>query len=159
MVGAAVSIYARKTRLEESTRFWGQETITALQLGERMELRPRGNATFRPVELTGTPGLGHLRRLLLDERNYDWQSESPEAALQDCGSSESGKPRCVQLRLTDPTAKRVGTVEIDLDLDGGWIGPSDGSRRVRASERARPKLANYFRTIISVEQKRYDFRD
>ncbi len=159
IVGAAASIYARRTQLEQTTQFWGQETITALQLAERIELLPRGAAEFQTVELTGTPGLGHLRRMLLDERNYEWSTEGAGSALAACGETPMEKPRCIQLRLSDPTGRRVGTIEIDLDLVGGWIGPSDGSRRVRATDRVQPKLANYFATIISVEQKRYDFRD
>lgn len=159
IVGAAASIYGRRTRLEQTTRFWGPETITALQLAERIELRPRGSAQFEPVELSGTPGLGHLRRILLDERNYDWTSESAKAALSDRGDKSNDEPPCLQLRLTDPTGKRVGTIEIDLDLADGWIGPSDGSKRIRASERVQTKLKNYFETIIRVEKLRYDVRD
>ncbi len=159
IIGAGVSIYARKTRLTETTRFWGQETITGLQLAERIELVPRDSSDFPTVDLSGTPGLGLLRRLLLDERNYDWTTESDERALVDCEVETPGKPSCVQLRLTDPTANRIGTIEIDIDLKDGWIGPSDGSRRVQASERVRPKFGNYFSTIINVEQKRYDHRD
>ena len=159
ILGAAASIYARRTHLEQTTRFWGQETITALQLAERIELRPRGAADFPTVDLTATPGLGHLRRLLLDERNYDWSSESVGPALENCSKTKTDQPQCVQLRLTDPTGNRVGTIEIDLDLIGGWIGPSDGTRRIRASQRVQPKLASYFSTIITFEQKSYDFRD
>lgn len=159
IAGAALSIYARKTKLEQTTRFWGQETITALQLAERIELRSRDASSFAPVDLSGTPGLGHLRRLLLDERNYDWATEGEGSALADCGKPKADRPRCVQLRLTDPTANRVEPVEIDVDLDTGWIGPSDGSRRVRATERVQPKLSNYVATIVTVEQKRLDFRD
>lgn len=160
IVGAAGSIYARKTRLEQTTRFWGEETITALQLAERIELLPCGNSDFRPVELTATPGLGHLRRALLDERSFDWESESSDAASDMCQPPQPDEPpNCVQLRLTDPTAHRVGTVEIDLDLATGWVGPSDGSRRVQVTEWVQPKLRNYFATIINVEQLRYDLRD
>jgi len=159
ILGAAASIYARRTQLEQTTRFWGQETITALQLAERMQLLPRGASDFEPVELTGTPGLGHLRRALLDERSFDWQTEVGRSALENCGKQTSDPPQCVQLRLTDPTAHRVGTIEIDMDLAGGWIGPSDGSRRVQATEWVQPKLRNFLATIISVEQKRYDLRD
>jgi hypothetical protein len=159
ILGAAASIAMRRTRLEQTTRFWGQETITALQLGERMELRSRGGSRFEPVELTATPGLGHLRRALLDERNFDWQSESTGSALESCPQEDSGMLQCIQLRLTDPTAHRFAAVEIDMDLASGWVGPSDGSRRVRTLKRVQPKLHNYFKTIINVQQKRYDLRD
>lgn len=164
ILGAVGSIYARRTQLEKTTEFWGQETITALQLGERMWLLPRGDSEFDPVELTATPGLGHLRRLLLDERNYDWSSSGPGNALENCGQSDSSQAdpmqsRCVQIRLTDPTAARFEPVELDIDLADGWIGSSNGSKRVRLSERARPKLSNYFPMIMNVQQKRYDHRD
>jgi hypothetical protein len=159
IIGAAASIYLRRTQLEQTTRFWGPETITALQLGERMELLARGSSDFEPVELTATPGLGHLRRLLLDERNFDWPTESGGSVSEKCQKSDSDSPQCIQLRLTDPTAHRVGTIEIDIDLAGGWVGPSDGTRRVRATERVQPKLRSYFSVIINVRQKRYDLRE
>ena len=163
IVGSLGSIYARKTRLEESTRFWGQDTITALQLGERIELLPAGDADFPPVELTATPGLGHLRRALLDERNYQWDTEVARPALEYCGQSGDEPTEqfteCIRLRLTDPTGNRFETVEIDIDLGGGWIGPSDGSRRVQATTYVQPKLQNYIGTIVNVEQLRYDLRD
>jgi len=157
-VGAAASIYARRTRLEQTTRFWGAETILALQLAERIELLPRGNESFEAVNLAGTPGLGHLRHLLLDERSYDWATESKSNVVECCGEVGSNGPGCIQLRLTDPTANRIGTVLIDLDLQGGWIGPSDGSRRVQTTPWVGPKLRNYFKTIMTVQQKRYDHR-
>lgn len=159
IIGAAASIYMRRTRLGETTRFWGQETITALQLAERMQLLPRGGSDFEPVELTATPGLGHLRRALLDERNFDWQTEETASVAEICSKKASDAPRCVQIRLSDPTAHRVGTIEIDIDLAGGWVGPSDGSRRVQATTWVQPKLRNYLATIMTVEQKRYDMRE
>ncbi|MGB7325984.1 MAG: hypothetical protein WBD31_14005 [Rubripirellula sp.] len=174
IVGAWASIKARKTQLGETTRFWGPETIMALQLGERIEIRPRGVSDFEPVDLTSTPGLGHLRRALLDERHYDWTTETASPVLEMCanpGDTEAdqlgkdgpfaGKntPTCLQLRITDPTGKRFEPVEIDLALVGGWAGPSDGSRRVRTTEWVRPKLYNWFATIMNVQQTRYDLRE
>ena len=159
IVGAAASIYARRTSLEETTRFWGAETIMALQLAERIDMLPRGQETFEPVNLAGTPGLGHLRHRLLDDRNYDWETETIASVAECCSEVDEDRPGCIQLRLTDPTAKRMGTIEIDLDLEGGWVGPSDGSRRVRTTDWVKPKLQNYFKTIRSVEQKRYDLRE
>jgi hypothetical protein len=158
IVGAAASVYLRRTQLEQSTEFWGLDTITALQLAERMELLARGDARFDPVELSGTPGLGHLRRLLLDERNYDWQTETRGSVSAKCDQVKSDALQCIQLRLTDPTAHRFGTIEIDIDLSHGWIGPADGSHRVRVAERVLPKLQSYFSVIITVEQLRYDER-
>ncbi len=67
-------------------------------------------------------------------------------------------PTCLQLRITDPTGHRFSTIEIDIDLINGWIGPGDGSQRVRMSERLQTKLKNYFATVIHVKQKRYDLR-
>jgi hypothetical protein len=159
IVGAAASIYFRRTRLEQTTRFWGTETIMALQLAERIELLPRGQETFEAVDLAGTPGLGHLRHRLLDDRNFEWETETATSVADCCGEIQEDRPGCIQLRFTDPTAKRMQTVEIDLDLEGGWVGPSDGSRRVRTTDWVQPKLQNYFKTIRSVEQKRYDLRE
>lgn len=162
IVGAAGSIYARRTRLEETTRFWGEETITALQLAERMELLPRGNADFEVVELTATPGLGHLRHALLESTHFDWTTETDASVSELCQGApdpEMKTPQCVQIRLTDPTANRIGTIEIDLDLAGGWVGPSDGSRRVQATYWVKPKLRNYIATILNVQQLRYDHRE
>lgn len=158
VLGAAASIYARRTRLELTREFWGPETIASLQLAERIELLPRGRETFDPVDLAGTPGLGHLRRRLLDQRSYDWESESAGSALQECGPAADEGVGCIQLRLTDPTAQRFDTVEIDLDLVHGWVGPSDGSRRVKTTDWVQPKLKNYFKTIINVQQLRQDQR-
>ncbi|TWU48535.1 hypothetical protein Poly51_44350 [Rubripirellula tenax] len=165
VVGAWASIHARKTQLGETTRFWGQDTITALQLGERIEIRPRGASTFEPVDLTSTPGLGHLRRALLDERHFDWATETEGAATEMCGQVESDAdaaseaPGCLQIRITDPTGHRFEPIEIDLALDGGWVGPSDGTKRVKVTDWVQPKLKNWFKTIMSVKQKRYDDRD
>ena len=159
IVGAAVSIVGRSTKLDKTTQFWGEEVILALQLGERMELRPRGRETFTPVDLSGTPGLGHLRRLLLDERNYDFTTPGEGNAMEDCGEPIEKKPRCIQLRLTDPTAHRFDVVELDLNLETGWVGTSDGQRRIRVLERTLPKLRKYFETTITVQQLRSDFRD
>jgi len=158
VAGSCLSILGRRTQKVKTTEFWGESSITAFQLGERMILLPRGNETFEPVELSGTPGLGHLRRLLLDERNYDWSSVSTGQALGDCGEPVPKKPRCVQLRFTDPTAHRFDSLEVDIDLQTGWLGPSDGSKRIKLLDRTKPKLAKYFETTITVEQLRSDFR-
>ena len=157
---AAISISIRKTKLEQTTKFWGPETITALQLAEKIELRPIGSSDFEPVDLSGTPGLGHLRHALLDDRGFEWNTKSLGAAAERCQNPpEEGAVSCVRLRLTDPTAKRIGTIDLDLDLVGGWVGPGDGSKRVQATEWVRPKLMNYFQMIVNVQRLRYDQRE
>ena len=152
-IGAGLSIYARKTRLTQSRQFWGDATITALQLGERIQMKSIGQREFDPVELTATPGLGHLRHALLDERNYDWSTVQKSGFADTCGNEESF---CVQLRLTDPTAHRFEPVEINLDLKTGWIGPSDGSSRVKSKKTK--ALEKFLGTLVTVEQLRYDLR-
>ncbi len=154
IAGAAMSIIGRRTKLEKTSKFWGDTTIIALQLGERLELRPRGNERFDPMDLSGTAGLGHLRRLLLDERNYDWNSVSEQPTMDDCGEPVPRKPRCIQIRLTDPTANRFELIQIDVDLKTGLVGPSDGSKRVKLIERKRSKLAKYFETVVTIEELR-----
>ena len=113
---------------------------------------------FPDVELTGTPGLGHLRRALLDERNFDWPSETTDATVL-AKSAGQDEEFIVTLRLTDPTAKRFETVQIDIDLNTGWIGHVDQSHCVRFAERKRSGLKHYLVTIMNKEKNRYDMRE
>lgn len=159
ILGAAGSIYARRTHLDETTRFWGDETILALQLAERMQLMVPNDSDFKTVELTGTPGLAHLRHTLLESTHFDWATETEASVAELCGKQDSELPQCVQIRLTDPNGNRVGAIEIDIDLKNGWVGPSDGSRRVQATEWVQPKLRNYIATLLNVRQTRSDLRD
>jgi hypothetical protein len=155
IIGAAGSIYARRTRLEKTTEFWGAETITALQLGERIQMLSLAGRQFDPVELTHTPGLGHLRRLLLDERNYDWSSVSGHPVTQHCQGDD---PLCVQLKLSDPTAKRFEPIELTIDLQNGWLGNSEGTRCLQIADRKRTALRKFLEQLITVQQQRYDHR-
>ena len=155
IIGAAGSIYARRTRLEKTTDFWGPEAITTLQLAERIEMTAISGRSFPDVELTGTPGLGHLRRLLLDERNYDWSTVAETAIQQHCQGQDAF---CVQLRLTDPTAHRFETMELAVDLNNGWVGRAEGSSCVQIAARKRNALRKFLVQLITVQQKRYDER-
>ncbi len=155
ILGAAGSIYARRTRLQKTTSFWGQDTITALQLGERIQMFAISGRQFPAVELTGTPGLGHLRRLLLDERNYDWSAVSKSGIEQRCDQQDS---YCIQLRLTDPSARRFEAKQITIDLNDGWVGQSEGSSCVQIVARKRNALAKFLEQLITVQQRRLDDR-
>lgn len=155
IIGAAGSIYARRTRLEKTKEFWGQDTITAFQLGERLRMLPISGRQFDPVELTGTPGLGHLRKLLLDERNYDWSSVSQTSIDEHCGQKEAF---CVQLRITDPTANRFQPIEVTIDLQSGWLGNPNSPQSVQIAERKQNALRKFLEQLINVQQLRYDHR-
>jgi len=170
---ALLSVQARKTQLGRTTEFFGSETIQALQLGDKVMLAARGDQTFPPVELTAFPGLGHLRRALLDERHYDWETEQslpisemftkvpdPVESLQGMEpADEKPKPRFVQLSFSDPTLKRFPPALIDVDLATGFVGPSDQPKRVQVNERVRPALRHQIELLMTVKLKRYDDRD
>ena len=155
IVGAISSIYARRTRLEKTTEFWGPETILALQLAEIIELDAGLGESRKTVILSGMPGLGHLRRALLDERNFLWETEQDAPISEVCASAEA---RCVVLRLTDPTAQRFDEIRIQIDLNSGSMGPAQGSKRVQANERVRPALRHFLDTVMTYDQQRYDER-
>lgn len=161
LIGASVfalaSIYARRTRLGETTRFWGPGTIQAIQLGDHVMLKPLQGSDFEPVELTAFPGLGHLRKALLDERHYQWSTENDRGVSQFCDETEDAK--CVRLEFSDPSLNRFETVRIDLELTQGVVGPADQSRRVSVNDRVRPALEHQIGLLMRVKQKRYDRRD
>ncbi len=157
VIGAYFSITGRRTKIEKSTAFWGQETITALQLGERFEIIPIDSERKEPINLTAMPGLGLLRQALLEDRNYEWDTQGNRPLSERIADSET-KER-IRFRLTDPNGKRFEKVELDLDLDSGWIAAGDGSKSVRINAHTRPKLKNFLSTVMHAEQKRYDFRE
>lgn len=158
--GAGISIYARRTRLEKSTRFWGNDVITALQLAEEIELlpslepNPETGKVPPPVRLSGMPGLGHLRHVLLDERSYHWETELAEPI-----STHGDDPAFMVLRLTDPTAKRFPEINIALALDSGWIGLQNGQKQVQLNERFRTAMPNFLKRIANYEPLRSEMRE
>lgn len=155
VAGAFGSIYARRTQLQKTRDFFGPDTITALQLSDRLSMRPSAGDAWQPVELTATPGLGHLRKALLEETHYVWESASDQSVTSASGVAPE---QCVRLRFEDPTGKRVPTIELDLELDGGWIGPADGSKSVRVLPRAQGALKYQLELLRNVKQKSYDRR-
>ncbi len=155
--GAYLSIIGRRTPVDKTTEFWGQKTITALQLGERFAITAVDNRDEKPVDLTAMPGLGLLRQAFLDDRNYEWESAGDAPFESRISQNESSET--IRFRISDPRGKRFDTVELDLDLSSGWIGDSAGKRSVRMNEHIRPKLRNFLNTVIHAERKRYDFRE
>lgn len=169
---ALASVAARRTSLARTTEFFGPDTITALQLADRVELLPGEGQSFEPVDLTGTPGLGHLRRALLDDRHYVWEtSREGETADNDEASRRDGRQReadpaegsaeepfRVRLRFADPIGKRVPVIELALELEEGWVGLADESRRVRLNARVRPAVRHQLKMMSNVRQQRFDQR-
>lgn len=151
------SVGARRTRLGETTRFWGEETITAIQLGDHVMLLPRAGSDFEPVELTAFPGLGHLRKALLHEDHYEWATEQSASVEDLCAAEE--ETQCVRLEFSDPSLHRFEPARIDIELKRGIIGPVDEPTRVAVNDRVRPALQHQIGLLMRVKQKRYDQRD
>lgn len=76
----------------KTTEFWGPEAISAFQLAPMVKLEIRDGKEPAEVDLTGMPGLGHLRHALLEQRHYEWDTEA-------AASVESS---VTQYRLTVP---------------------------------------------------------
>ncbi len=186
--GTALSIWARKTRLEQTTAFWGPEAIEAFQLAAEVELfgsptdasetadasetgPPSENAVpadagagadadaaaedaAEPVRLTGMPGLGHLRHVLLDDRSYDWETvaDQPVRAIADA------EGEIMVLRFSDPEAQRFPPASVAVDLGEGRVGPEEGRRSVRLNERFRNALPNFLRRVANYEPLRAEMR-
>ncbi|WP_372894870.1 hypothetical protein [Stieleria sp.] len=155
--GAALSIWARRTRLEQSTQFWGPEVIEAFQLAAEIHLisqpdQPASEA--QPLRLTGMPGLGHLRHLLLDDRSYIWDSVRDEPIR-----SRLNESSCMTLWFSDPEAKRFPDAKVIIDLDQGWIGKQDGNQQVQLAERFRNALPAFLKRIADFEPLRVEMRE
>lgn len=154
---AAASVYLRRTRLEKTRAFWGPETIRALQSGETLRLiippgsplleespRDEGASAAGGVtaDLSGSPGLGHFRHALLDERHYDWSTEQAVAIDE----VDVANPEFVTVELTGPPADIVPS-RLQLELSQGWVGPADGESSVRLTRRVRPAIRNFVVTL------------
>jgi hypothetical protein len=185
VIAAVGSVYARRTRLEKTTEFWGAEAIVALQSSPHVILRlepeptawvdDRGSPVMpneaaeesastpvfatppaadpRTIELTGTPGLGHLRHALLDERHYDWQSRSDSSVE----SLRTAQTQFATLTFTDPE-DRFPTATIQLELNSGWVGPLDVADRVQLLPRVHPAVRHFLTLVSNAQQAHYDNR-
>lgn len=207
ILGAVAGVWARRTRLEKTTAFWGADAIRAMQLGPRVTLRlepvglpapenlptptltetaelsettglsepaaktdeasdpgsasPPASQT-KEIDLTGVPGLGHLRHAILDERHYDWETRSDKTIE----SLRSGDSRIAYLTFSDPLGK-IPASTIALELTGGWVGtpPSpttdpaaNGNRSVRLIPRVQPAIRHFLVVISNAQKTYYDRR-
>lgn len=157
---AAASVYLRRTRLEKTTAFWGPDTIRALQSGETMRLIiPPGSPLLEDAptgepdtaergavaDLSGTPGLGHFRHALLDERHYEWSTEQAVAIDE----LDVADPEVVTIELSGPPSD-IAPTRLQLELSEGWVGPADRESSVRLTRRVRPAIRNFIITLQDI---------
>lgn len=155
---AGASIYFRRTQIELTKKFWGDDAVTAMQLAPYVSLQFDSDGDKKPVDLTGTPGLGHLRHSLLEQRHYLWETEVAESLE----SLASPKAKFATLVFSDPRTDesvKVPTARLRLELTGGWVGTSDGSRRVQLIERAQPAVRHFLTMLRNAQQNRYGDRE
>ncbi len=179
-VAAVASVYFRRTQTEKTTEFWGPAGITAFQLAPMVKLEILDGKEPGEVDLTGMPGLGHLRHALLEQRHYEWETESAESmeartattssqaaqAEGEPAESAAEKPLLAELTFWDPRKPTelppdmpvIQTTTVLLELNEGWVGPSAGQRSVRLNERSRPAVRHFLTTMRNVKQARYDDR-
>jgi hypothetical protein len=158
IVVAGSSIYFRRTQLELTRKFWGEDAVTAMQLAPYVFLQFDSDADKKPVDLTGTPGLGHLRHALLEQRHYLWETETAESI----DSLTTTNAKFATLVFSDPRTDetvKVPTARIRLELEGGWVGTIDGARRVQLIERAQPAVRHFLTLLRNTQQSRYGDRD
>ena len=154
-VVALASIAARRTVSIQTTSFYGSQTIQALQLGDHVTMRsiePAGKS----INLSGAPGLGHLRKALLDDQHYDWSG----GAAVDAGDREitEDAPRVVELQFSDPTLGRFRPATIRLDLDRGEVRLPGTDQTAQLNDRVRPAMKHQLTLLMRFTQDRYDVR-
>jgi len=160
LVGLVVAIaapYVRRTQTELTTKFWGADAIRSMQLGPYVKLHFDSDGDKDPVDLTSTPGLGHLRHALLDQRHYLWETEQAESIE----SLQTPDAKYATLIFSDPRTDpnvKIPTLEVRLELQGGWVGTHDGSRRVQLTERAQPAVRHFLTLLRNAQQLRYGDR-
>lgn len=150
--GAGLSIWARKTRLVQTTAFWGEDTIKAFQLAEEVELIPKPESEpEKTVRISGLPGLGHLRHVLLDERSYEWKSQLAQPIELDEDT--------MVLQFRDPTAKRFPNQQIVINTVSGRVGFREGEQNVQLNDRFQEAMPNFLKQIADFEPLRVENRE
>lgn len=163
---AAASVYLRRTRLEKTRAFWGPATIRALQSGETLRMvlpadspllekaasggEVPGGGELRGdkivTDLSGTPGLGHFRHALLDERHYDWATEQP-VGIDRVGVEAA---EYVTIEIEGPPADIVAS-QLRIELSEGWAGPPGGDKSVRLTDRVRSAVRHFLITVQDMQ--------
>jgi hypothetical protein len=128
-----------------------------MQLAPFVSLEFDADAGKEPVNLTGTPGLGHLRHALLEQRHYLWKTEE-SSSIDDLTTPDAKFAKLVFWDSRQDETVRVPTATLRLELQGGWVGTADGTRRVQLTERARPAVRHFLSTLRNVRQARADMR-
>ncbi len=179
-VAAVASVYFRRTQTEKTTEFWGPQGITAFQLAPMVKLEIHDGQEPGEVDLTGMPGLGHLRHALLEQRHYEWETVSAESmetraaattsdaahSVAESADNAAKKPLLATLTFWDPRKPTelppdmpvIQTTTVLVELNEGWVGPAKGDRSVRLNERSRPAVRHFLTTMRNVKQARYDDR-
>ena len=184
IVVALASVYVRRTRLEQSTQFWGRPVIRALQSSAhvRMRLLPERPLVWPAqdggqwVDLSDLPGVAHLRHALLDDRHYRWETlqqvpvdvavqRAAQAAASEDGTGGVDPTQWVVLELdgTPPGVENEPEGEIRpatllIELGQGWVCLAEGERCVRLTRRARPAVRHFLLTANNIKPLRYDDR-
>lgn len=153
---ASLSVILRRTQSEQTTKLLGKDAIFALQYGKSLHLRlPSGSPLINPqrgqqwmqadgsqrTDLTDTPGLGHFRHALLDDRHYEWETRQQVPADQ----LAIEQPVWVVVEIEGPP-EEVQPTEIQIELSAGWVGLASGTEYVRVTDRVRPALKNFVET-------------
>jgi hypothetical protein len=156
IAAASLSIVMRRTQSEQTRVLLGEEAIFALQYGKSFHIRlPSGSSLIDPkrsvqwlqqdgsqrTNLTDTPGLGHFRHALLDDRHYNWETRI-EATKEHLGVDQ---PELVFVEIAGPPTEVKPTV-ILIELSAGWVGLAQGTTFVQVTDRVRPALRNFIKT-------------
>lgn len=162
---AVGSIWVRRTPMEKTTQFFGSEIIKAIQSGENLIIvLPAGSPLIdeqfaemiaepdgsQEANLSGSPGLGHFRHALLNQKHYDWTSQVEE----NVESLAISDPEYIYVRIEgrDANAKpvpmpiEIAPTKLVLELTEGWVGIAGQSGAVRLTERVRTAMRNFIET-------------
>ncbi len=150
--GPIVFMEFRDSKKQEKATQRGASRETApseTSIGPELAKLPP-NVPLDAIELSGTPGLGMLRRGLLDERHYLWETLR-EGSIEDITDENrefvvlyfSDDP---QFRPPENARAEVVPTRVMLELSQGWVEIPGQRTMVRLTDRARPAIRNFIVT-------------